>query len=75
MKIEFLKNTGDDLYSNVLRIYDFDKTETIALRNSIETIVLKKDLTLDFNSLNYIESFDFGFTMKCFEQNFGVSQI
>ncbi len=54
MKIEFLENTGDVLYENVLRIFKFNESETITLKNLIKKKVQEEKSQLEVHSLDFV---------------------
>lgn len=56
MKLEFLKDTGDELYEEVLRLYDFTEKEVLALKNILEKRVIEEKSFLEFHSLDFIDA-------------------
>ena len=54
MKLEFIYEVneyGDQL----IRLYDFDKTEAAKFRDAINETIIKNQQSLDLNSLDFIE--------------------
>ena len=75
MKIEFLEKTGDASYNNILRMFAFNKDETLALRSLIKKLVLEQKKDLKIHSLDFVEEINCKLTMTRVNKNIGVSQI
>jgi hypothetical protein len=54
MKLEFLDNVNE-YQDQVIRLYNFDKTEAILFRNAIQETIINKQQSLDLNTLDFIE--------------------
>lgn len=54
MKLEFRDNVNE-YGDQVIRLYNFDKTEAIKFQNAIKETVIGKHQPLDLNSLDFIE--------------------
>lgn len=55
MKLQFLDNVNE-YGDQVIRLYNFDKTEARKFQTALKETVLDKHLPLDLNSLDFIES-------------------
>ena len=54
MKLEFLDNVNE-YQDQVIRLYNFDKTEAIKFRDAIQKTIIEANKPLDLNSLDFIE--------------------
>lgn len=54
MKLEFLDNVNE-YQDQVIRLYNFDKTEAIKFRDAIQQTIIDANKPLDLNSLDFIE--------------------
>ena len=54
MKLEFLDNINE-YQDQVIRLFNFDRTEAIQFRDAIQKTLIEKEQALDLNSLEFIE--------------------
>ena len=54
MKLEFLDDVNE-YGDQVIRLYNFDKSEAIKFRDAIQKTVVDSNLPLDLNTLDFIE--------------------
>jgi hypothetical protein len=81
MKLEFLKDTtGDGHYSDevnaqMIRLYDFDSAEAEQFCLSIQKNLIDKKQSLDFNTLDFIESLNCNMLLQLSETNEGINTV
>lgn len=54
MKLEFLDNVNE-YQDQVIRLFNFDKTEAVRFRDAIQKTIIDSNRPLDLNSLDFIE--------------------
>lgn len=71
MKLEYLEDVneyGDD----VIRLYDFDKTQAAKLSSAIQNTVIENEQSLDLSSLDFIECVNCRLILHIAEDDEGI---
>ncbi len=78
MKLEFLKDTteaghySDEVNEQLIRLYDFDSAEAEQFCLSIQKNLIDKKQSLDFNTLDFIESVNCNMLLQLSDANEGI---
>jgi len=71
MKLEFLDNINE-YQDQVIRLFNFDRTEAIQFRDAIQKTLIEKEQALDLNSLEFIEKINCKLILHISETNEGI---
>lgn len=79
MKLEFLDNISENgkwkdvVCSQLLRLFDFDQSETKKLINEIKQVIIENKQSLEFSKLDFIQSLNCQLVLKLAETSTGIS--
>ena len=71
MKLEFLDEVNE-YGDQVIRLYNFDKSEAIKFRDAIQNTVINNNSSLDLNTLDYIEHINCKLILHISETDEGI---
>jgi len=71
MKLEFLDNINE-YQDQVIRLFNFDRTEAKQFRDAIQKTLIEKEQALDLNSLEFIEKINCKLILHISETNEGI---
>lgn len=71
MKLEFL-NDINEYGDQVIRLYNFDKTEALRFQTAIKETIIKNNTPLDLNSLEFIEPINCKLILHISETDEGI---
>ncbi len=71
MKLDFIDNINE-FGENVVRLYDFDKEESIKLRDLIINTIVKKKQRLDLYKVDFIENRNCNLILGLFKTDEGI---
>lgn len=71
MKLEFLDNVNE-YGDQVIRLYNFDKSEAIKFRDSIQKTIIDSNSSLDLLTLNFIEHINCKLILHTSETDEGI---
>jgi len=71
MRLDYIGNyNGYD--ENILRLYNFDKSEAIKFRDLISEVVVNKNQKLDLSKVDFIETGEFNLVLGLFKTDEGI---
>ncbi len=79
MKLEYLKDlSGDEKFAEVLteqliRLYDFDKTQATELKQAITQLIITPNIPLDLSTLTFIECVNCNLVMRVSQSDEGIT--
>ena len=71
MKLEFLDNVNE-YGDQVIRLYNFDRSEAIKFRDAIQKTVINASFPLDLNTLDFIEHVNCKLILHLSDTNEGI---
>ena len=71
MKLEFLDNVNE-YGDQVIRLYNFDKSEAIKFRDAIQNTIIKSNSSLDLTTLDFIEHINCKLILHISETDEGI---
>jgi len=71
MKLDFIDNINE-FGENVVRLYDFDKEESIKLRDLIINTIVERKQRLDLSKIDFIESRNCNLILGLFKTDEGI---
>lgn len=71
MKLEFLDNVNE-YGDQVIRLYNFDKAEAIKFRDIVQKTVIESNMSLDLNTLDFIERMNCKLILHISETDEGI---
>ena len=74
MKLEFLDNVNE-YNDQVIRLFNFDKTEAIKFRDAVQTTVIDGNSSLDLSSLDFIEHINCKLILHLSDEDEGIFSI
>ena len=74
MKLEFLDNINE-YQDQLIRLYDFDKTEADKFRKIIQETIIDNKKSLDLNSLDFIQPVNCKLILHIAEEDEGIITI
>jgi hypothetical protein len=74
MKLEFLDEVNE-YRDQVIRLYNFDKSEAIRFRDAIQQTIIDSNKSLDLNSLDFIERINCKLILHLADEDQGIFSI
>lgn len=71
MKLDYIKNFNE-LNENLIRLYNFDKTEAIKFRDLLIEVVILKKQKLDLSQVDFIEPINCNLILGLFKTDEGI---
>jgi hypothetical protein len=71
MKLDFL-NEVNEYGDQVIRLYNFDKKEAEEFRKAIQKNIIDEEISLDLNTLNFIEPLNCRLILHIAEEDEGI---
>jgi hypothetical protein len=75
MKLEYLENTGDELYDCLIRLFDFSSEELKDLESVIQDNVIKNGKEITLSELDFIETVNCDLKLRLSTENVGIVQL
>ena len=71
MELDYIENVNG-LGENIVRLYNFNKTEAIKLKELIEDIIINKKQRLDLSQIDFIEPRNCNLVLGLFKSDEGI---
>ena len=71
MTLDYIENTNE-YGDNIIRLYDFDKSQAIQFRTAIQKSIIKSKKPLELTATGFIEGRNCNLTLRIAEEDAGI---
>ena len=71
MKLGYIENINQ-YQENILKLYNFDKSQAIMFRNLIQEVIIKRKEKLDLSEIDFIDTDSYNLVLGLFKTDEGI---